>query len=203
VLGRIGWEPNSVEMGFAAGDNSVAIARYTGGDMITSVSGDRPEQILPYIADAVLKQNTWQLIFTMGVGYGTLRPLLVLSPILAETLAKAGMGKSDVKRYLFEHARLPAREFERYVGEWTNHPIRDIGQEVRLGRMPKVFAQSDDPDRLVPIVFDPEDFMIAVAGDWLRTNAYTFAHNGNLGYPVGKKIVLPKDWTRLLATAPG
>ena len=33
----------------------------------------------------------------------------------------------------------------------------------------------------------------------LRTNAYVFAHNGFLGYPVGKKIQLPKNWQRLLA----
>ena len=32
VLAKIGWEPNSVEMGFAAGDNTVTIARYTGGN---------------------------------------------------------------------------------------------------------------------------------------------------------------------------
>ena len=51
---------------------------------------------------------------------------------------------------------------------------------------------------MVPIVFDPEDFMIAVTGDLLRNNAYVFAHNGNLGYPVTKKIGLPENWEGLL-----
>ena len=37
-----------------------------------------------------------------------------------------------------------------------------------------------------------------VAGDPLRNNAYVFAHNGFLGYPVGKKIGLPGDWKRRL-----
>jgi hypothetical protein len=41
---------------------------------------------------------------------------------------------------------------------------------------------------MVPIVWKPEDYMIAVSGDPLRNNAYIFAHNGFLGYPVGKKI---------------
>ncbi|MFT5392549.1 MAG: hypothetical protein ACI8PT_002747, partial [Gammaproteobacteria bacterium] len=50
------------------------------------------------------------------------------------------------------------------------------------------FARSDDPDRLVPIVIEPDDFMIAVTGDPLRNNAMVFAHNGMLGYPVCKRI---------------
>lgn len=61
-----------------------------------------------------------------------------------------------------------------------------------------MFYESDDPQRLVPIVWEPEDFMIAVTGDPLRNNMYVFAHNGFLGYPTGKKIRLPKDWERLL-----
>jgi hypothetical protein len=41
--------------------------------------------------------------------------------------------------------------------------------------------------------------MIVVAGDPLRTNAYTFAHNGILGYPVAQQIALPANWEALLA----
>lgn len=67
--------------------------------------------------------------------------------------------------------------------------------------MPDVFCEFDDPKRLVPIVFEAEDFMIAVTGDPLRTNAYSFAPNGYLGWPVGRKIVLPKAWDALLADA--
>lgn len=201
VLAGIGWPPNSVEMGFEAGDNTVTISRYTGGDMMASVYGDTAERVLPYIADAVLKQNTWQLIFTVGKSMGSLRPLLVLSPILAQTIAKAGWSKQDVKQYLFDHARLPAWEFERYLGDWTDHVIRSLESEVNLGRIPRVFLESDDPNRLVPIVFEPDDFMIAVGGDPLRNNACTFAHNGRLGYPVAKQIDLPADWEARLAEA--
>ena len=201
VLAEIGWPPNSSEFGFEAGDNTVSIARYTGGDMMASVYGDTPERVLPYIVDAVLKQNTWQLIFTVGKSMGSLRPLLVLSPILAQTIAKAGWSKQDVKQYLFDHARLPAWEFERYLGDWTDHVIRSLESEVNLGKIPRVFLESDDPNRLVPIVFEPDDFMIAVGGDPLRNNACTFAHNGRLGYPVAKQIELPAGWEAKLAAA--
>jgi len=203
VLKTIGWEPNSVEMGFAAGDNTVTIARYTGGGSLSSVSGSTPEQMLPYLADTVQKFNNWQITFTTSHGNGMLRPLLVISPIIAETIAKAGWSKSDVKRFLFEHARRAAWEFERQLRDWNIRGVWDLEEDVRLGRIPKVFCESGDPNRRVPIVWEPEDFMIAVSGDPLRNNAYVFAHNGFLGYPVGRKIQLPKAWTRLLAAQQG
>ena len=178
----------------AKGKSAVSIARYTGSDLIASATGNTGEKMLPYLADAVLKQNTWQLVFTIGTSPGTLRPLLVLSPILAETLAKDGWSKADVRQYLYDHCRLPAWQFERYLGEWTDHPINNLRDEVGLRRAPAVFAESDGPERMVPITFEADDFMVAVSGDPLRTNAITFAHNGILGYTVAREIDLPADW---------
>ena len=192
VLKQIGWEPNSVEMGFNAGDNTVTIARYTGGGSLSSVTGSTPEEMLPYVADSVLRFNNWQITFTTSHGNGTLRPLIVLSPIIAETIAKAGWSKLDVKRFIYEHARLPAWQFERQLRDWNIRGVWDLKDDVTHGRIPKVFYESDDPNRLVPIVWKPEDYMIAVTGDPLRNNAYIFAHNGFLGYPVGKKIEIGK-----------
>ena len=200
ALKKIGWEPNSVEMGFAAGDNTVTIARYTGGGSLSSVSGSTPGEMLPYLADTVQKYHMWQLTFTVSHGNGSLRPLIVVSPIIAETIAKAGWSKSDVKRFLFEHARLPAWQFERQLRDWNIRGVWNLEEDVRMGRIPKAFHESDDPNRMVPIVWEPEDFMIAVSGDPLRNNAYVFAHNGFLGYPVGRKIQLPRDWERLLGS---
>jgi len=67
--------------------------------------------------------------------------------------------------------------------------------------MPKIFHESDDPERMVPLVWKPEDFMIVVSGDPLRNNLYVFAHNGLLGFPTTKKIPLPANWSALLADA--
>jgi hypothetical protein len=197
ALARIGWPPNSADMGFTAGDNIVTVSRMTGGGVIVSVTGSRPEEMMPYVADGVAKQTGWEIIFTVGgLTFGTLRPVLVLSPILAETIARAGWSKSDVKRYLFDHARMPAWRVEAITEKWADFPIVSLKHQVNLGRLPKVFAESDDPSRLVPIVLQPDDFMVIVSGDPLRTNAYTFDHNGYLGFPTAKKIELPKDWTQ-------
>ena len=143
---------------------------------------------MPYLADAMARRISWQLCFTMGVGYGSLRPLVLLSPIIAETIAGWGWSKDDVKRYLFDHARIPAWQFERFMRDWNKRPIWNLGEEVRAGRMPSVFAESEDPERMVPLVWAPEHYMIAVTGDPLRTNVYIYAQNGQLGFTVARKI---------------
>ncbi len=203
ALARLGWPPLSADLGFAAGENAVTISRFTGGDVIVSAFGSSAEEILPYLADGVLKQYGWQVVFTVGLANGTLRPLLVLSPVLAETIARSGFSKRDVKQYLFDHARMPAEKFERYMGAYTNlvpgrRKLHDLAQ---AGKAAPVFGESDDPARLVPIVSDPDHFMIAVTGDPLRTNAYAFSHNGRLGFPTAKRIDLPRDWNAKLAAA--
>jgi hypothetical protein len=202
VLAKIGWPPNSVDMGFAAGDNTVTITRMTGGGVLPSVTGSRPQDMMPYLADGIAKQTGWELVFTVGgLSIGTLRPVLVLSPILAETIARAGWSKHDVKRYLYEHARTPAWRVEAFTEKWLDFRIGSLERQVNLGRLPKSFHESNDPNRLVPIVLEPDDFMVLVSGDPLRTNAYAFAHNGYLGFPVAKTIRLQKDWAERIIQA--
>ena len=190
VVRRIGWTTIAEDHGVASGQSAVTISRYTGGGVLACVFGSRPEQMIPYLADGLVRHVGWELIFTVGMATGAQKPLLILTPILAETLARAGLSKYNVQTLLWQHARITARQFERLIGEWTNlapgHPrLVDL---VARGRAPKLYAESDDPDRLVPIVARPEDITIAVSGDPLRTNAYVFAHNGILGYPVARAV---------------
>jgi hypothetical protein len=188
VLAKIGWPTVAADMGCPAGKSAVTIGRYTGGNVVVSVSGDVREHMLPYLADAVSRQISWQIMFAVAQGLGKLRPLLILSPLLAETIAKAGFSKQDVKQYLFDHARLPADQFQRILRDWTQKPTWDLAREVGLGRIPKVYHESDDLQRLVPLVWKPDDYMIAVMGDPLRNNAFVFAHNGLRGYTVARTM---------------
>jgi hypothetical protein len=203
TLARIDWPTLSADFGYARGDNVVTISRYTGGDVIASVFGQRPEDMLPYLADALVSQTGWQLVFTVGMADGGYSPLLVLSPILAETMAKAGWSKDDVRNWLFENARIPASKFERYLTEFTNFNSggRSLYELAQLGKANEVYGQAKDPERLVPIVCDPSDIQIAVSGDPGRTNAQVFSHNGILGYPTARAVRLPNDWHNKLAAA--
>ena len=196
ALAKIGWPPHSADVGFAAGDNTVTITRLTGGGVMPSITGSTPEEMMPYLADGVAKQTGWEVVFTVGgLSIGTLRPVLVLSPILAQTIARAGWSKDDVKRYLYDHARMPAWRVEAFTEKWADFPIGSLQRQVNLGRLPQAFHESDDPNRMVPIVLEPDDFIVLVSGDPLRTNAYAFTHNGYLGFPTAKKIHLPKGWS--------
>ena len=188
VVAKIGWTPNCTDYGFAAGSNALSVGRYTGGNHISSVSGSTPEELMPYIADAVVRQYSWQIMFSVGQGYDTLRPLLLLSPIIAETIAAGGWSKEKFREELFKQARMPAGMFEKILRDWTQKPTWNLTEEHQAGRIPKMFCESDDPERLVPLVWRPEDFQVVVTGDLGRNSIYVFAHNGVLGFPVCKAI---------------
>ena len=191
VVSKIGWTPNCTDYGFAAGSNALSVGRYTGGNHISSVSGSTPEELMPYIADAVVRQYSWQIMFSVGQGYDTLRPLLLLSPIIAETIAAGGWSKEKFREELFKQARMPARMFEKILRDWTQKPTWNLTEEYQAGRIPKMFCESADPERLVPLVWKPTDFQVVVTGDLGRNSIYVFAHNGVLGFPVCKAIKMP------------
>jgi hypothetical protein len=189
-LTEIGWAPLSATFGYGPADDVVTMARMNSGTIIGSVFGSTPEQIVPYLANGLTRVTAWDLTHLCGLGHDQYQPLLVLSPILARTLARAGWSKADVQQALFEHARIPASTFERLVGEWTNlsagRPLLvDLAAE---GIVPPVFAESDDPERFVPIVTRPERLMIAVAGDPNRTNAYALSNDGPHGWWTARQI---------------
>lgn len=184
TLDDIGWRTLAGDHG-VAGD-AVSMARMNSGIIVGSVTGSHPDEIVPYLADGLARVAGWDLTHNHGLGHAQFRPLLVLSPVLARTIAAAGWSKDDLRRALFEQARIPAQRFEKLIGEWSNLTPgrRSLVEHVELGNLPPVFAETDDPERLVPIVCEASKFMVAVAGDPNRTNAYVFANDGPHG-----------DWT--------
>jgi hypothetical protein len=206
VLARIGWKPTSVDQGFKEGQNVVTVARHTSGGVIVSVFGSTADEVLPYLEDGLVRHIGWELpLFTTGSlgnpGWGcTERPHLILSPCIAEVIAKSGYSKQDLKQHLYDHARVPAWKVEQ-LGRWGNFHTCSLCELVEAGVTPKQFCESEDPDRMVPIVCSPDDFLISVSGDPLRNNAYVFIHNGKLGYTTSKKIELPSNWDTLLKEA--
>lgn len=186
ALTEISWPTLSSEFGFGHNDDVVSIARMNSGAIIGSVYGSTPEEIVPYLADGIARIAGWDLTHVYGLGLAQFRPLLVLSPILARIFASAGWSRGAVQQAMFDHARIPAWRFEKLIGEWSNLTAgrRTLIELAAAGQVPAVYAESDDPDRLVPVATDPSKFAIAVAGDPSRTNAYVFSNDGPHG-----------DWT--------
>jgi hypothetical protein len=189
-LAEIGWSPLSGSFGFSAGDDTVTMARMNSGTIIGSVFGSTPDEIVPYLANGLARVAAWDLTHVCGLGRDQFQPLLVISPMLARTFARAGWTKVDVQRALFEHARIPAVTFEQMIGEWSNLTAGRprLVDLVAEGVLPDVFAESDDPRRLVPIVTRPERLLVAVAGDPNRTNAYALSNDGPHGWWTTKLI---------------
>ncbi len=189
-LDEIGWSPLSADLGVDADVDAVSVARMNSGTIIGSVFGSTPEDVLPYLGNGLARTAAWDLTHVYGLGHDQFSPLLVLSPVLARMFGAAGWSKADVQQGLFEHARIPAATFEAMIGEWSNLTAgrRRLVDLVDEGLIPTVYAESDDPNRLVPIATRPERFRIAVAGDPTRTNAYAFSNDGPHGWWTAKAI---------------
>ena len=171
------WPSIAEQLEFAAFDDVVSMAQMNSGVLIGSVFGSTPDEIIPYLANGLARVSAWDLTHIHGLGTDQYQPLLVLSPLLARTFASAGWGLAEVQAALFERARIPAISFERFIGDWTNLTAgrKKLTDLVAEGTLPAVFAESDNPERLVPIVTRPERLLVAVAGDPNRANAYATA----------------------------
>jgi hypothetical protein len=186
ALVELGWPPLASDFGFGADDDVVTVGRINSGMILGSVFGATPDTVLPYLANGLVRVTGWDLTHVFGLGRGQYRPLLVMSPLVAQVFARAGWTRDDVRRALFERARIPAQTFEALIGEWTNLTAgrRTLVDLVAAGEVPPVFAESDDPARLVPLVADWTCMLVAVAGDPSRANAYVMSNDGPHG-----------DWT--------
>ena len=187
---ELGWSTLGEDQGFNATESAVTLARFTSDGTIGSIFGDDPARIADYLADGLVRHTSWELIFSVGFAPGTYCPMLVLSPMVAKTLSRAGWDKARLRKELFDRATLPASKVEKYVGLWTNFVPggQSLTSVVKDGRAAPVFAQSDDPHRLVPIVEKPDDLLIVISGDPNRSNAYALASNGMHGYPTSRRV---------------
>ncbi|MEM7093076.1 MAG: UGSC family (seleno)protein [Actinomycetota bacterium] len=187
---EIGWTTLAEDLGASPGVDAALMARINSGTIIGSVFGAHPDDMVAYLGNGLARTAAWDLTHLHGLGHDQFSPLLVLSPNLARTFGRAGWTKAQAQAGVFEHARIPALTFERLIGQWSNlsagRPM--LVDLVADGILPRVFAESDDPQRLVPIVTRPERIRIAVAGDPNRTNAYAMSNDGPHGWWTVKEI---------------
>jgi hypothetical protein len=189
-LRAIGWPSVAEQLGCDGDDDVVTMARINSGTIIGSVFGASPDEIVPYLANGLVRVTAWDLTHVYGLGHDQYQPILVLSPLLARVFASAGWGLTEVREALFRHGRIEALTFERFIGEWSNLTAGRprLADLVSSGVLPPVFAESDDPHRLVPIVTRPERFLVAVAGDPSRANAYAMSNDGPHGWWTARRV---------------
>ncbi len=139
------WQPLHVERGFAPDTSTVTLIPACPAAMIDDNGGSQTaNELLRTIASSIAYVGNRN---TNGEG----QPLLILCPQHARLLANGGYSKAEVKRHVWEHARIPFGSIPR--GNLTSFSK-------------KLLAQTADgnPDFPVPIAEKPEDIVIVVMG---------------------------------------
>jgi hypothetical protein len=145
------WQPLHVELGFAESASILVVMRaecainVTGGlEEIASVMGSAAS------AFAILHEG---------------RVAVALAPYVARRLAEKGWSKDDVKRWLFEHGRMPAEELKR---SWLWSAI--AGRES----WPRWVRAAVEQGGEVPAVRAPDDITVIVAGGDLEIPQHAY-----------------------------
>jgi hypothetical protein len=185
------WPPLSADRGFAPGANLVTVM---GVDSIAhSFLSDGPaENHLRVIAREVARELGGNLLVAMERFGGRIAPVLGLTPLVSGILASAGYSKDDVRQWLYERARIPAKQFDEQLARIEDG--YNLHESVRRGKLAPHFALSDDPDRLVPVLHDPEELQIVVCGAPNRNRSFLAGQFGHYGGAVSKEIRLPDSW---------
>jgi len=187
AVNEAGWQPMSVDQGFRKGENVVTLNSCTSTDSVFNVGDSTAEAVLDKLAARLVDIQLH--LFSLGfVGQGV-RPQILLSPCLAGIIARGGFSKARMKQYLHRKAVFPARRFELLKPE-----LGSFCENVRKGVLPEYYCRNSDPDRLVPLLLEPDDLLITVSGDPERDNCLICAQNGFIGYPTSKRIELPANW---------
>jgi hypothetical protein len=123
-------------------------------------------------------------------------PVLCLSPLVANILAEAGYTKDEIRRYIFDHARIPACEFDENLALlWPGYTIR---QAVEQGKLAPSFCATHDPARLLPLLHEPRQLLVVVSGSSTKNRNFIVNQAGDQGLAVSREIRLPAKWGELL-----
>lgn len=194
VCAEIGWKTLAEEQGFAAGENVITITSGRAASDPIQSTGDQAEQHLDYITDWVVR---------MIEPYEAMRKyqethVLFITPVVAKLLASQGYSKQDVSRYIREHATVTAAYFEKSGSRFNNWKPYSLKEAVERGDLPQAWHESDDPNRLVPLLGLDARIIVCVAGDPTRNRSLFFRENYSQGRLTSRAVTLPENWENLL-----
>jgi hypothetical protein len=137
------WEPLHVERGFGKDQSVVTVVNTEAPHSMTENIQTDPNEIVRTFASCM---------GTLGVNnlYSQGNPVLVLGIEHAQHIAAAGWTKQDLQRALFERARQP----------WGLVKNRGKSKGPRF----PVWVDRNDDSSTVPIVWEPRDLLVVVAG---------------------------------------
>jgi hypothetical protein len=138
------WQPLHVELGYAKEASTVTVECARGTQNFRPIWRE-PAQILSQIAHVIQGH-------VVGANAPPWDQVLILGPSDAEALSDGGWTKQDIKRYLYENARLPV---------WKVKAAG--GAELWASALEKWQTVVDD-NTTIPILNKPDCLVIVVAG---------------------------------------
>ncbi|MFC1933496.1 hypothetical protein ACFLXU_07780 [Chloroflexota bacterium] len=200
------WEPLNVTKGFSPGTSTVTIFSVQPMFAHLTPMGDTAEELLNVISAWMRRDMTSMMPYISFTKFNPARKKqlnlsVLLTPPVADVIAKGGYSKKDVQEYLYEHTKIPAKEFDYYLPlicqPYSLRPEEvSACERVKNGFLPAYFCESTDPERLVPQVYSPDNFMIIVTGNPGR-NRFCLIRSHGISC-MSKEIKLPAGWDRLL-----
>ncbi len=137
------WEPLHVERGLKKTQSVVSLCGCTGVHSIVDMASKGPKGILTTMAAAMAAGGSSNWVYGCEC-------LIIMCPEHAASFFAAGYSKADIRRELFEKARLP---FDKFSQE---------NLELIEKRRPRWFGSGEG--RAIPIVDRAEDIWLVVAG---------------------------------------
>ena len=186
----LGWEPFRVDRGFQREDNVVTLMSVLGVSPPIFPRGNTALDQAQAIEEDFGRQMLQNVAYFM-VRHGKMFNVVIITPPVAQAIARDRWTKEDVRQHFYDNVKLPASKIDRWPGS-------ELRKQVEEGLIPKAFLQSDDPERLVSAILHPEDLGLVVAGDPARERMRAYAGHHRQGYRVSRKVDLPRDWDQLL-----
>ena len=147
------WEPLHVERGCEPGQSAVTVVGCENPHNINDHVSNQADGILVTVAGSLANMGSNNAYLHGG-------PVLAFGPEHAAILGNAGLGKDDVRSYVYDHARVPREIWER-------------------GGMAGMIDASPADSAMMPIIGDPADLIIAVVGGFGRHSSWMPTFGGS------------------------
>ena len=184
----VGWPSLREQAGFSRADTVVAVQSVVGISTPIYTAGTTADPHIEILAQHIAGASAhWAGVAVIPAAW---YPLLVLSPAVAAVLARNGITPDALRRRLAERALAPARIMGDYVAH-TGVEYFDWARFAPNLPSPERYLESDDPDRLVPVLLDPDALAIVVTGDPARNQSRFYVNN----HMHGARVTLRVDET--------
>jgi hypothetical protein len=181
----IGWDPFRVDNGFAVDDSTASVLLVTNHSAPIYTAGESAAEHLETIARIVSNAiGPWAYTAAVHSGFN---PLLLLSPSVARALHEFGADKQEIRAYLYEHLRIRADVTERYARQ-VGRTDFSFATSTDDPALRAAFAASEDPERLVPMLLNPDWTSIVIGGNPGRNQSRAYVGNLTAGRPVTHPI---------------